>query len=157
MRIFIASDHAGFEMKEALIAYLGERKYEVEDVGPRTLEPNDDYPDYIFPLASRVSQYPGSYGIGIGASGQGEAMAANRIKGIRAAVYYGPARGMQTDASGNKLNILASPRAHEDSNVLCLGARFISLDEAKEIVELWLNTPFSREERHTRRIAKLDK
>lgn len=144
MTIYLASDHAGYELKEALIPFLRERGLEVEDVGPVTLDPADDYPDYILPMAAKVAQNKGSFGIGIGGSGQGEAIVANRVKGVRAAVYYG----------GDK-KILTLSREHNDANVLSLGARFVSVDEAKEAVALWLATPFSNEERHVRRIQKL--
>ena len=131
-KIFIASDHAGYELKEALIIYLRERNYEVDDGGPMALEPGDDYPDYILPMAAKVAQNKGSFGIAIGASGQGEAIVANRFPGVRAAVYYG----------GN-LEIIKLSRQHNDANILSLGARFLTSDEAKEAVKLWLETPFS--------------
>ena len=136
--------------------FLSERGFAVEDMGPATLEPADDYPDYIMPLALKVAGEKGSFGIVIGASGQGEANAANRIKGARASVYYGPARQSQTDMSGKVLDMIASMREHGDANILALGARFLSADEAKEAVMLWLTTPFSNDERHIRRIKKLD-
>ncbi|MDZ4226395.1 MAG: RpiB/LacA/LacB family sugar-phosphate isomerase [Patescibacteria group bacterium] len=145
MKIYLASDHAGYEMKEALIPFLRERGLEVEDVGPLTLNPEDDYPDYLMPMAAKVAENKGSFGIGIGGSGQGEAMVANRIKGARASVYY-----------GGSIKALTLSREHNNANILSLGARFISIDEAKAAVELWLSTPFSNEERHVRRIQKLD-
>lgn len=145
MKVFLASDHAGFELKEALIPFLQERGYEVSDLGPPTLDLDDDYPDYLMMLARHVVDEKWSFGIGIGGSGQGEAIAANRIKGARAVVYYG----------GPKEIIILS-RQHNDANILSLGARFISNDEAKEAVLLWLQTQFSGDERHTRRIGKLD-
>ena len=145
MRIYLASDHAGFELKEALIPYLVERGFAVEDLGPKTLEPDDDYPDYLMPLAAKVAAERGTFGIAIGGSGQGEGMASNRIKGARATVFYG----------GNK-DILKVSREHNDANILALGARFVSADEAKEAVSFWLLTPFSDSERHVRRIKKLD-
>jgi ribose 5-phosphate isomerase B len=145
MKVLLASDHAGFELKEALVLFLRERGYEVEDLGPATLEPNDDYPDYLMLLGRRVAAEKGAMGIGIGGSGQGEAIAVNRVKGARAAVYYG----------GPK-EIITLSREHNDANVLSLGARFMSIGEAKEAVVLWLTTPFSNDERHIRRIGKLD-
>ena len=145
MKIYLASDHAGYELKEALTPFLRERGFEVEDVGPTVFDPEDDYPDYILPMAAKVAEDKGSFGIGIGASGQGEAMVANRIKGVRAAVYY-----------GSQDNILTLSREHNDANILCLGARFMSIEEAKGAVLLWLQTPFSGEERHARSIKKID-
>jgi len=120
--------------------------HEVVDRGPVMLEPKDDYPDFIEPLAEEVVAHPGSFGIAIGGSGEGEAMAANRAQGARAAEYYG----------GN-LDIVRAAREHNDANILSLGARFINEEHAKEAAVLFLSTPFSGEERHARRIKKLDK
>lgn len=144
-KIYLASDHAGFELKETFAAHLRERGYEVEDVGPLAFDPQDDYPDYILPMAAKVAGDRGSFGIGIGASGQGEAIVANRLKGVRAAVYY-----------GGSDEIIRLSRQHNDANVLSLGAKFLSADEAKAAAILWLETPFSNEERHARRIKKID-
>lgn len=144
MQIFLASDHAGFELKNILAQFLRGQGNEVEDMGPATYIEEDDYPDYITPMAAKVAQNKGSFGIAIGGSGQGEAMAANRIKGVRAAVYYGV----------NK-EIIKLSRQHNDANVLSLGARFISADEAIAAVLEWLSTPFSNDARHVRRIEKL--
>ncbi len=154
--IYIASDHAGFELKESISIFLKEHGVTVEDQGPLSLDPTDDYPDYILPMAAKVAQHKGSYGIAIGASGQGEAMVANRIKGVRAAVYYGPAHQSQTDTDGKSLDLLTSTRVHNDANVLALGARFLSVEEAKKAVLTWLQTAFSGDERHMRRIAKFN-
>lgn len=145
MKVFLASDHAGFELKEALTSFLRERSYEVEDLGPATLDPDDDYPDYLMMLGRHVAEEKGAMGVGIGKSGQGEAMAANRVKGVRAAVFY-----------GGPGEIIKLSRQHNDANVLSLGAGFLSQEEAKDAVMLWLTTPFSNDERHARRIAKLD-
>lgn len=145
MKIYIASDHAGFEHKETLIAYLRERGLQVEDVGPLSFDPKDDYPDYILPMAAKVAESPGDYGVAIGGSGQGEAMVCNRVPGARAAVYY------------TKMpEILKLSREHNDANILSLGARFLSHDEVKEAVITWLSTAFSQDERHVRRIKKID-
>ncbi|HVV15280.1 MAG TPA: RpiB/LacA/LacB family sugar-phosphate isomerase [Candidatus Paceibacterota bacterium] len=143
-KVFLASDHAGYELKEALTPFLAERGFAVEDLGPSSLDPNDDYPDYLGSLGRKVAENKGSFGIGIGGSGQGEAMAVNRSLGARAAVYY-----------GGPEEIVKLSRQHNDANVLSLGARFLSADEAKKAVELWLATPFSGDERHARRIQKL--
>jgi ribose 5-phosphate isomerase B len=145
MKIFIASDHAGYELKESLTVFLHERGMEVEDCGPVNLDPTDDYPDYILPMAAKVAQTKGSFGIGIGASGQGEAIVANRVKGARAVVYY-----------GRQKDILKLSREHNDANILSLGAKFLTPDEAKDAVAFWLATPFSNEERHVRRLNKID-
>lgn len=143
MKIYLASDHAGFELKNSLVAYVRELGHEAEDLGALTLDPLDDYPDYITPCAERVAREPGSRGIVLGGSGQGEAMAANRVKGARAALYYGGSPDMARLA-----------REHGDVNILSLGARFVTEEEAKRAVELFLTTPFSGEARHTRRLAK---
>lgn len=143
-KVFLASDHAGYEMKEALAPFLVERGFEVEDLGATIIDQQDDYPDHLMQLGREVSQHKGSYGIGIGGSGQGEAMAANRNPGARAAVYY-----------GGPTEILRLSREHNDANILSLGARFMSIEEAKTAADIWLSTAFSGDERHVRRIKKL--
>ena len=145
MKIYIGSDHAGYEMKEMLKKYLADLKYQVEDKGAFKYQPDDDYPDFILPVARAVASDPeASRGIIIGGSGQGEAMIANRVKGARAAVFYG----------GN-FEIVELSRKHNDANILSLGARFIDDEIAKKAVKLWLETPFEGG-RHERRIAKID-
>jgi ribose 5-phosphate isomerase B len=144
-KIYLASDHAGYELKEALGPFLSERGYEVEDLGPAELDPADDYPDYLMMLGRHVAGEKGTMGVGIGGSGQGEAIAANRVKGARAAVFY-----------GGPDEIIKLSREHNDANILSLGARFLTQEQAKNAVILWLTTPFSNDERHARRIAKLD-
>ncbi|MEK7085195.1 MAG: RpiB/LacA/LacB family sugar-phosphate isomerase [Patescibacteria group bacterium] len=146
MKIYIGTDHAGFELKEALKKYLAEIGHEVEDKGAFSLNLEDDYPDFIRPVAEAVAADPeNTRGIVLGGSGQGEAMVASRYKGVRAAVYYGGER-----------EIIKLSREHNNANILSLGARFISAEEAKEAVKLWLDTPFSGEARHIRRIEKID-
>lgn len=150
MKIFFGTDHAGFELKEALVAFVrDELGHEIEDMGAFAYDERDDYPDFISKVAVRVGAEPDARGIVrgliLGGSGQGEAMVANRVKGVRAAVYYG----------GNT-DILKRSREHNDANVLSLGARFISEEEAKEAVRVWLAAPFSDEARHRRRIQKID-
>lgn len=156
MRIFFASDHAGFGLKQSLIPFVRDLGFEIEDCGPSALQDGDDFPEYVLPCARKVAATADSFGIVIGASGQGEAMAANRVKGIRAAVYYGEAFGSQADANGNILNLIQSVRAHNNANILSLGARFVTDAAAKSAVKMFLETPFSEDERHARRIAKLD-
>ncbi len=145
MKIFLASDHAGYELKQKLIDFLHAQGHEVEDMGPSRLNPADDYPDYIGPCAKAVADTPESFGIVVGLSGQGEAMAANRVRGARAAVYY-----------GGPVDILRLSRQHNDANILSLGARFVSYEEAHKAVSLWLSTHFEHDERHQRRVLKMD-
>ncbi|MFQ5541124.1 MAG: RpiB/LacA/LacB family sugar-phosphate isomerase [Candidatus Paceibacteria bacterium] len=143
--IYLGTDHAGFELKESIEKRLVEAGHEVVDCGADAYEKDDDYPDFIEPTARRVQENTGSFGIIFGHSGQGEAMAANRFKGIRAAVYY-----------GGPDELLTLSREHNDANVLSLGAAFIGKEDAWRAVERWLETPFSGDERHVRRIQKLD-
>lgn len=156
MHLYIASDHAGLSLQESLVPFLESLGHVVDVCGSGVQDPQDDYPDVVAPLAEKVANDAMSFGIVIGASGQGEAIAANRVRGVRAAVFYGNPVGEQTDAEGNILNLVQSMRAHNNANVLSLGARFISPEEAQAAVLLFLNTPFSQDERHIRRIAKLD-
>jgi ribose 5-phosphate isomerase B len=161
MKIYFAADHAGFELKNELMNYVrGELALEVEDCGAFTMDPADDYPLFIGAAAQKLSddakQGIESRAVVIGASGQGEAIAANRFKGVRCALYYGAPAGEQTDMSGKQLDMIASARQHNDANALSLGARFISVEDAKAVVKKWLETPFSGEERHARRIRAID-
>ena len=144
MIIHIATDHAGLELKEKVKSYLSKLDYEVIDHGAYEYDALDDYPDFIFPCAKAVSNDLNSKGIILGGSGQGEAMAANRVKGVRAAVFYnGPDE------------IIKLSRQHNDANILSLGARFMSDQEMYKIIEMWLSTDFESG-RHKRRIEKLD-
>lgn len=146
MKIYFATDHAGFELKEKMIAYVQTLGHEVVDCGALELNQGDDYPEFIRPAAHAVSQSPhDTRAIIFGGSGQGEAMTANRFPHVRATVYYG----------GN-LDIIRLSREHNDANVLSVGARFVSVAEAQEAITLWLSTPFREEERHVRRIAQID-
>lgn len=154
MKIFIAFDHAGYELKEKLKLFLAEEGHQVEDCGALTFDEDDDYPDFIRPCAEKVAATLGSFGIIGGASGQGEAMVANRVPGVRAALYYGEPDRKQTDMDGKESDMITSTRKHNDANVLSLGARFISEEEAKEVVRRFLTTAFSGNERHVRRLAK---
>lgn len=161
MKLALATDHAGFELLRQLEAFLVQNGHECKDFGPQSLQPSDDYPDFIFPAARAVASGECEAGIILGGSGQGEAMAANRIKGARCAVYYGSAQAAAAiDAAGNpaadQYEILRLTRQHNDSNMLSLAARFLDVDEAKQAVTVWLGARFSGDERHKRRIAKLD-
>ena len=145
MKIYIAADHAGFNLKNYLKKQLLVDGYDIEDCGAFDFDPLDDYPDFIFPAAEKVANQPNSRGIIIGGSGQGEAMAANRIQGVRAAVYYdGP------------IEIVKLSRLHNNANILSLGARFLSVERATEILNIWLAEKFEGE-RHENRINKLDR
>ena len=143
MKIYIAADHAGFYLKKELIKYLEIKGYEVEDCGAYEKNDDDDYPDFIIPCAKKVVSDTGSVGIVIGGSGQGEAIAANKVKGIRAAVYYG---------GNSQIPKLATE--HNNANVLSLGARFASADEAKRAVASWLEAKFEAG-RHERRLIRI--
>ncbi len=145
MKIFIGTDHAGFELKQKLVSFLEELDHEVEDMGAYELNKEDDYPDFIVPVAEAVSKDLQSKGIILGGSGQGEAIVANRTKGARTVVYY-----------GGPIDIVRLSREHNDANILSLGARFITENEAKDVIKLWLETEFNGEERHKRRLKKID-
>ncbi len=145
MNIVLATDHAGFRHKEALKEHLVQAGYEVKDFGTNS-EEACDYPDFIFPAAQEVAKDPEhTRGIIFGGSGEGEAMTANRVKGVRATVYY-----------GSRPEILELSREHNNANVLSIGARFVSEDEVLDAVDHWLSLPFSGDERHVRRIGKID-
>ena len=145
MKIYIAADHAGLNLKNYLKKQLLADGYDIEDCGAFDFDPLDDYPDFIIPAAEKVANQPNSRGIIIGGSGQGEAMAANRIQGVRAAVYYdGP------------IDIVKLSRLHNNANILSLGARFLSVERATEILNIWLAEKFEGE-RHENRINKLDR
>ena len=144
MKIHLATDHAGLELKEKVKLYLSKLDYKVIDHGAYKYDALDDYPDFIFPCAKAVSNDSESKGIILGGSGQGEAMAANRVKGVRAAVFYnGPDE------------IIKLSRQHNNANILSLGARFMSEEEMYKTIEVWLSTDFESG-RHQRRIEKLD-
>ncbi|HIF83431.1 MAG TPA: ribose 5-phosphate isomerase B [Candidatus Marinimicrobia bacterium] len=144
MKIHIATDHAGLDLKNIIRDYLISKGHEVTDHGAHEYDALDDYPDYIFPCAKAVASDLESRGIILGGSGQGEAMAANRVKGVRAAVFYnGP------------VEIVKLSREHNNANILSLGARFMTEDEIYGVIEMWLDEPFGGG-RHQRRIDKLD-
>jgi len=143
--IYLGTDHAGFELKEKIKEWLPKWGYEYEDMGAHEYNKQDDYPDFISLVGEKVSADPeNSKGIILGASGQGEAVVANKYKGVRAVVYYGGQRDM-----------IIHTREHDDANVLSLAADFIDESEAREIIKLWLETSFPGEERHVRRLKKV--
>ena len=158
MTIYLAADHAGFELKNSLKTML-EKQHEVVDCGAFELDPVDDYPDFISKAAQLISLHPQNRAIIIGGSGQGEAMVANRYKNVRCAVFYGPMKPTSSiDAEGHQstdaFEILKLERMHNDANMLSLGARFISQEDAVKAVTLFLETQFYLIERHVRRIMK---
>ena len=145
--IYFATDHTGFSLKNELLNFVrDELHYEVFDCGAVAHDPSDDYPDFIRQAALEVTKAPDERrAIILGHSGQGEAMMANRYRGVRAVVYY-----------GGESEIITLSRQHNNANVLSLGAHFLNPDHAKEMVSLWLATEFTYEERHQRRVGKLD-
>ena len=145
MKIYLGSDHAGFQLKEEIRHFLVAEGYDVADLGANRESRDDDYPDFVHPVAERVAQEQGAVGIVFGGSGQGEAMVANRFPGVRATVWY-----------GKNDRIITLSREHNDANVLAIGARFVSTQEAKLAIQLWLEKPFSYDPRHQRRIDKID-
>ncbi len=162
MKIYLGTDHAGFPMKEKIKTYLLGKGHEVDDCGAIVFESSDDYSTYIPLVAKKVSEDPQGKGIILGGSGQAEAMLANKFPHIRAALFYGPhASTGEIDAAGtvstDPYAIVALSRMHNDANVLSIGARFVTEEEVMQAVEIWLNTPFSNEERHKRRIAEMQK
>lgn len=143
MRVHIATDHAAFDTKEYLVKELTALGYEVVDHGAPQYDAQDDYPEFVIPAAEAVVADEGSLGIVLGGSGNGEQMAANRVKGIRAALAYNP-------------EIARLTREHNDANVLSLGGRMQGLAECLEMAKVFLETPFSEDPRHVRRIAMMD-
>ena len=139
MRVYLGSDHAGFELKAHLLEHLGKAGHEVVDCGPEAYDPDDDYPPYCFRTAERVLADPGSLGVVIGGSGNGEQIAANKVPGIRAALAW-----------SEETATLA--REHNDAQVVAVGARMHTKDQAATLVDTFLATPFSNGERHARRI-----
>lgn len=162
MKLFFASDHAGFELKSELMKYARGFGYEVTDKGPFIFDKDDDYPDFIKLVAKEVSEDPeNTRGFVMGGGGQGEAMTANRFRGVRATVFYGPMfpRG-SIDISGTTSSDpfagVKLARSHNNANILSLAARFVSAEDAKKAVKKFLETSFSEDERHLRRIKKID-
>ena len=144
MKIALGSDHAGFEIKEEIKSFLTSLNIDFVDLGAYEFDALDDYPDFIFPCAKAVANDSNIRGIILGGYGQGEAMAANRIKGCRAAVFY----------NGPK-EIIKLSREHNDAKILSIGPRFMLENEIYDIIELWLEELFAGG-RHQKRIDKLD-
>ncbi len=150
MNVIFGTDHAGFELKELLKPYVKELGFSVYDKGAFSYIEDDDYPDLIAPVAREVARDPaGNRGIILGGSGQGEAIVANRFPFVRAVV-------INCYREESDLDEVALTREHNDANVLSLGARFLTEEQAKAIVTRWLDISFSKEERHIRRIEKIE-
>ena len=143
--IILATDHAGFALKEHVKQFLEKNGHTVKDVGAHALDPDDDYPKYMQAAAKMLLSTPDSFGIVFGGSGQGEAMVMNRRQGIRAIVY-----------TTSNPDIVKVGREHNNANVLSMGARFLSVAQAEVATEVFLSTAFSNEERHERRITQID-
>ena len=148
MKIYVATDHAGFELKETIKKYLEDKGNEVYDCGALTLEPGDGYPSYMATTAENIQKdamHAPAMGVIFGGSGQGEAIVANRFRHVRAIVY-----------AGGNLELVKLGREHNDANVISIGARFVTEAEAKQAIDLFLDTPFSHDERHADRIIQID-
>ena len=145
MRVFLGSDHAGFHLKEKVEAHLIKKGYDVEDVGNKVLDPADDYPQFAYAATTKVlgSEYDDAKAILLCGSGQGMCIAANRVRGIRASLCWDIASARET-------------RNDNDSNVLCVPARALTEQQAFAVIDTWLTTPFSKAERHARRIREIE-
>ena len=139
MRVHIGGDHAAYELQRDLVTWLAEQGHDVVDHGPLDHDPQDDYPVYVLRAARAVAQEEGSLGIVLGGSGNGEQMAANKVAGIRAGLAYNP-------------ELARLMREHNDARVLSIGARMHTTEEGRAMVEAFLTTDFSGDERHQRRI-----
>lgn len=162
MKIALSTDHAGYEQLQQIEEYLGAAGYECHNFGPAVYDADDDYPDYIYPAVQAVARGEYEAGIILGGSGQGEAMVANRMPGVRCTLFYSPALAQgDLDAEGNRsedpYEILKLSRQHNHANVLSLAGRFLELDTMKQAIDTWLTTPYSSEPRHQRRVDKIDK
>jgi len=142
VRVYLGSDHAGFELKARLLKHLAAAGHDTVDIGPTSYDANDDYPPYCLETARRVVAEPGSLGVVLGGSGNGEQISANKVPGCRAALAW-------------STEIAKLAREHNNAQVVSVGARMHTTEEAIAIVEAFLATPFSDEERHTRRIGML--
>ncbi|MEK7106337.1 MAG: RpiB/LacA/LacB family sugar-phosphate isomerase [Patescibacteria group bacterium] len=161
MRIYIGADHTGYELKETLKEYLPllGLGYELIDKGALSYNADDDYPDFITEVAKSVAEDKVSFGLVLGGYVHGQAMCANKVKGARAALFYGeilPEENVdiQGEKSADPFEIVKLARMHNDANILSIGVRFTSVDQAKFAIELFLKTEFSKDERHERRISK---
>lgn len=161
MRVYLATDHAGFELKEKVKAFLHDEGFDVGDCGAFLFDKDDDYPDFISKAAGEVSKNPEeNKGIIFGGSGQAEMMVANKFKNVRCALFYAAvppigAADVSGRTSSDPYEIIRLTREHNDANMLSLGARFITVEQALNVTKLWLNTSFPGDQRHVRRIEKI--
>jgi ribose 5-phosphate isomerase B len=142
VRVYLGSDHAGLELKGQLIEWLTSAGHEPVDCGPKSYDPEDDYPVYVLRAAEGVAGDPGSLGIVIGGSGNGEQIAANKVAGIRAALAW------TTETA-------QLARQHNDANILSLGARMYSDEDSLEFAKMFIETQFSGAPRHARRLEEI--
>jgi ribose 5-phosphate isomerase B len=165
MKIALTTDHTGLaydgDVPAQLQQFLEGLGHECVNFGPTEFNPDDDYPDFMFPAARAVAGGDCDVAVILGGSGQGEAMAANRVKGVRCTVFYGPAVAVAAvDAEGktsdDPYEILRLSRRHNHANVLSLATRFLTTDDMKQAIRIWLETPYDDAPRHARRVAKLD-
>jgi ribose 5-phosphate isomerase B len=161
LKVYLATDHAGLEIKNKILDYLNGLGYDAEDCGAFEYDKNDDYPDLISNAAKKVSENPQNFGIVFGGSGQGEQIVANKFKGVRCALFYSLALPAEAiDINGNKsedpYEMLKLTRAHNNSNMLSLGTRFLTEEQIKKAVKIFLESPFPEEERHARRVEKIN-
>lgn len=161
MKIFLATDHAGLDIKNNVHKVLKELGYEVEDCGAFEPDPDDDYPDFISVAAKKVSEDPDNHrGIIFGGSGQGEAIVANKFSGVRCALFYSPAFAkvainIEGDKSTDPFEILKLTREHNNANMLSIGFRFLKEEDIMAAIKVWLEAPGASAERHLRRIEKI--
>ncbi len=144
MRVHIGGDHAAYELHQALVEHVGASGHDVVDHGPFRYDPQDDYPVAVLRAAKAVADDPGSFGIVLGGSGNGEQMAANKVPGIRAALAY-------------TVELAELAREHNDAQVVSIGGRFTDVETAKQIVDTFLTTSFSEGERHVRRLSMVSR
>ena len=161
MKIALSTDHAGYEALGELKIFVESLGHEYVDFGPQQFDMTDDFPEFMFPAAHAVADGACDVAVILGGSGQGEAMAVNRVKGVRCTLFYGLATAKAAiDAEGtisdDPYEILRLSRQHNQANALSLSSRFLSLDEMKQAITIWLDTPWSDDERHARRVRKLD-
>lgn len=163
MKVYLATDHTGLELKNKVKAFLQKEGYQIEDCGAYEYNKNDDYPDFISKAAEKVSQNPdNTRGVIFGASGQGEAMVANKFKNVRCALFYTPAIPTQAvniegRQSTDPFEIIKLTREHNFANMLSIGIRFVKEEDVFKAVKVWLEAPLTTEEQHVRRVEKIKK